>query len=70
MGHQNQQLQEIRMLVILQKYSENNYLIPNGQIISLLFKMANMQSMKVLIYAYKGLDKKKDSFKKFEQQEF
>ena len=59
MGHQNQQLQEIRMLVILQKYSENNYLIPNGQIISLFFKTANMQSMKVLNYAYTGLDKKK-----------
>jgi hypothetical protein len=31
--------------------------------------MASMQSMKVLIYAYTGLCKKKDSFKKFEQQE-
>jgi hypothetical protein len=30
MGHPNQQLQEIRMLVMLKKYSENNYLIPNG----------------------------------------
>ena len=59
MGHQNQQLQENRMLAILKKYSENNYLIPNGEILSLLFKTANMQRMKVLNYAYTGLDKKK-----------
>ena len=34
---------------------------------SVLFKTANMQIMKVLIYAYTGPKKKKDNFKKFSQ---